>query len=87
MTGGPSASRACFGVGIAMRTAMLTAGGADMDGDEDTGVEGTIGDDVASAGENGVWKGRRKRIVRDDASDRIWGDSGLRDRGVGADLI
>jgi hypothetical protein len=25
--------------------------------------------------------------VRDDASGRIWGDSGLGDRGVGADLI
>lgn len=86
MTGGPSASRACFGVGIAMRTATLTAGGADVDGDEDTGVEGTIGD-VISAGENGVRKGRRKRIVRDDASVWIWGDSGLGDRGVGADLI
>jgi hypothetical protein len=87
MTGGPSASRGCRGVGIAMRTATLTAGGADVDGDEDTGVEGTFGDDVAGAGENGVRKGRRKRIVRDDASDLIWGDSGLGHRGIGADLI
>lgn len=87
MTGGPSDSRECCSLGIAMRTATLTAGGADVGGDEDTGVEGTIGDDVVSAGENGVRKGRRKRIVRDDASGRIWGDSGLGDRGVGADLI
>lgn len=72
---------------MAMRTATLMAGGADIAGDENTGVEGTIGDDVAGAGENGVRKGRRKRIVRDDGSDRIWGDSGLGDCGVATDLI
>lgn len=71
MAGGPSASRGCRGVGIAMRTATLTAGGADVNGDEDTGVEGTIGDDVTGVGEKGVRKGSRKRIVRDGASDLI----------------
>lgn len=83
-----------------MRTATVTAGGADANGDEDTGVQGTIGDDIpgvfefeALAGENGVRKGngngngRRKRIVRDDDASvvvAIWGD-GL--RAIGADLI
>lgn len=78
-----------------MRTATLTAGGADANGDEDTGVQGTIGDDIPGVfeaeGENGVRKGngngRRKRIVRDDDASvvvTIWGD-GL--RGIGADLI
>jgi hypothetical protein len=99
ITGGPSASRGWRGVGIAMRTATVTAGGADANGDEDTGVQGTIGDDIpgafefeALAGENGVRKGkgnrngRRKRIVRDDDASvvAIWGD-GL--RAIGADLI
>lgn len=75
-----------------MRTATLTAGGADTNGDEG-GVWGTIGDDFG--GENGVRKGRRKRIVRDeDASASvlmIWGDSSSSfsapARGIGADLI
>lgn len=66
---------------------MLTAGGADLDGDEGTGVEATIGDDVVGAGEKGVRKGRSKRIVREGASDRIWAGSGLGDGGFGADLI
>lgn len=75
-----------------MRTATLTAGGADTNGDEG-GVWGTIGDDFG--GENGVRKGRRKRIVRDEdasASVLIWGDSSSSSfsapaRGIGADLI
>lgn len=87
MIGGPSPSRTCCGVGIAMRTATLTAGGADIDGDEDTGGEWIIGDDVTGGGENGVRKGRKKRIVRVDASDPICGDAGLGDRGVGAGLM
>lgn len=76
-----------------MRTATLTAGGADANGDEDTGVQGTIGDDIPGAEfealgvRKGNGNGRRKRIVRDDDASvviAIWGD-GL--RGIGADLI